>query len=82
MQACDSPSPAWSARTVNAVMTATYWAIGRRIVEAEQRGRRRADYGERLIERLATDLLRRFGRGFSSQSLQQMRALRLVRPSG
>jgi hypothetical protein len=47
MQARDSPSPAWSARTVNAVMTATYWAIGRRIVEAEQRGRRHADYGER-----------------------------------
>jgi hypothetical protein len=47
MQACDSPSPAWSVRTVNAVMTATYWAIGRRIVEAEQRGRRHADYGER-----------------------------------
>jgi hypothetical protein len=43
MQARDSPSPAWSARTVNAVMTATYWAIGRRIVEAEQRGRRHAD---------------------------------------
>jgi hypothetical protein len=47
MQARDSPSPAWSARSVNAVMTATYWAIGRRIVEAEQRGRRHADYGER-----------------------------------
>src|SRR5712691_5953809 len=53
-----------------------------RIVEAEQRGRRRADYGERLIERLATDRLRRFGRGFSRQSLQQMRALCLAWPSG
>ena len=57
-------------------------AIGRRIVEAEQRGRRRADYGEPLIERLATDRLRRFGRGFSRQSLQQMRALCLAWPSG
>jgi hypothetical protein len=53
-----------------------------RIVEAEQRGRRRADYGERLIERLATDRLRRFGRGFSRQDLQQMRALCLAWPSG
>src|SRR5712691_1152842 len=53
-----------------------------RIVEAEQRGRRRADYGERLIERLATDRLRRFGRGFSRQNLQQMRAFYLAWPSG
>ena len=68
-------------RTVNALITATYWAIGRRIVEAEQRGRRRADYGERLIERLATDLLKRFGRGFSRQNLQQMRAFYLAWPS-
>jgi predicted nuclease of restriction endonuclease-like (RecB) superfamily len=68
-------------RTVNALMTATYWAIGRRIVEAEQRGKRRASYGERLIERLATDLLRRFKRGFSRQNLQQMRAFYLAWPS-
>lgn len=34
-----------AARSVNAVMTATYWAIGRRIVEHEQHGRRRAEYG-------------------------------------
>ena len=52
-----------------------------RIVEAEQRGRRRADCGERLIERLATDLLKRFGRGFSRQDLQQMRAFCLAWPS-
>ena len=63
-----------SARTVNALMTATYWEIGRRIVEAEQGGKRRANYGERLIERLAADLTKRFGRGFSRQNLQQMRA--------
>jgi hypothetical protein len=34
------------ARSVNAVMTASYWAVGRRIVEEEQRGQQRADYGE------------------------------------
>ena len=44
-----------AARTVNALMTVTYWEIGRRIVEAEQKGKRRADYGEQLIERLAKD---------------------------
>jgi len=63
-----------AARTVNALMTATYWEIGRRIVEAEQGGERRAAYGERLVERLAEDLTDRFGRGFSRQNLFQMRA--------
>ena len=53
-----------AARSVNAIMTASYWAVGRRIVEDEQRGQRRADYGERLVTRLAEDLTRRFGRGF------------------
>jgi hypothetical protein len=45
-----------SARSVNALMTATYWEIGHRIVESEMRGGKRADYGERLVERLAIDL--------------------------
>ena len=65
-----------AARSVNALMTASYWEIGRRIVEAEQQGKRRAGYGEQLIERLASDLTQRFGRGFSRQNLQQMRALK------
>jgi hypothetical protein len=62
------------ARSVNAVMTATYWEIGRRIVEFEQGGADRATYGDALIERLAKDLTQRFGRGFSRQNLGQMRA--------
>ena len=62
-----------AARSVNALMTATYWEIGRRIVEFEQGGKDRAGYGEALIERLADDLTKRFGRGFSRQNLQQMR---------
>jgi hypothetical protein len=60
-------------RTVNAIMTVTYWEIGRRIVEFEQRGEKRAEYGAELLETLATDLTRRFGRGFSRQKLQYMR---------
>ena len=63
-----------AARSVNALMTASYWEIGRRIVEAEQQGKRRAGYGEQLIERLASDLTQQFGRGFSRQNLQQMRS--------
>lgn len=60
-------------RNVNALMTASYWEIGRRIVEAEQKGKRRAGYGEQLIERLSGDLSVQFGRGFSRPNLQQMR---------
>ena len=41
----------FSARSVNAVMTATYWEIGRRIVEVEQRGKKRAEYGEALLKK-------------------------------
>ena len=62
-----------AARSVNALMTASYWEIGRRIVEFEQAGQDRAAYGVALIERLSTDLTHRFGRGFSRQNLQQMR---------
>ena len=60
-------------RSVNAAMTAAYWLIGHRIVEFEQSGERRAAYGSALIERLAADLTRHFGRGFSRQNIQQMR---------
>ena len=67
-----------AARNVNALMTASYWEIGRRIVEAEQKGRRRAGYGEQLMERLSLDLTRQFGRGFSRQNLQQMRQFFLI----
>ena len=52
-------------RSVNAAMTAAYWLIGRRIVEFEQLGEERAEYGAALIERLSEDLTGRFDRGFS-----------------
>ena len=62
-----------SARAVNALMTATYWEIGRRIVEVEQEGEQTAEYGTQLIDRLSGDLTRKFGRGFSQMNLRQMR---------
>lgn len=62
------------ARSLNAIMTATYWAIGRRIVQAEQRGQARAEYGKQLVEQLALDLVKQFGRGFSQPNLWRMRA--------
>ncbi len=69
-----------AARSVNAVMTATYWEIGRRIVDFDQGGQDRAAYGEALIERLSADLSLRFGRGFSRQNLWQMRAFHQAWP--
>lgn len=62
-----------AARSVNALMTASYWEIGRRIVEFEQGGQDRADYGQALLKRLSVDLSARFGRGFGVVNLQQMR---------
>jgi hypothetical protein len=54
-------------RTVNGILTATYWEVGRRIVEFEQGGTRRAEYGEEIVERLGRDLADRYGRGYSRQ---------------
>ena len=67
-----------AARAVNAVMTATYWEIGRRVVEYEQGGDGRADYGSVLVRRLAIDLTQRFGRGFGKSNLYQMRGFYLA----
>ncbi|NVZ11610.1 DUF1016 domain-containing protein [Allochromatium humboldtianum] len=69
-----------AARSVNALMTATYWEIGRRIVEFEQAGASRAEYGEELIKRLGHDLSGQFGRGFGWRNLAQMRAFYLSWP--
>ena len=70
-----------AARSANAAMTAAYWLIGHRIVEFEQSGERRAAYGSALVERLAADLTRHFGRGFSRQNIQQMRRFYLSYPT-
>src|SRR4051812_45774181 len=66
-----------SARAVNAILAATYWQIGRHIVEHEQGGKRKAGYGEEILQRLAADLTAKFGRGFSRQSLERMRTFYL-----
>jgi predicted nuclease of restriction endonuclease-like (RecB) superfamily len=65
-------------RNVNSIMTATYWEIGRRIVQSEQAGEKRAEYGEVLIQRLAEDLSDSFGRGFGARNLAQMRSFYLA----
>lgn len=67
-------------RSVNVVLTSTYWRVGQRIVEHEQAGSKRAGYGEALLKRLAQDLTARLGRGFSERNLRQMRLFYLGWP--
>lgn len=62
-----------AARSVNAILTATYYEIGRRIVVFEQNGKARADYGDYVMERLYSELSRQFGRGFGRRNLETMR---------
>jgi predicted nuclease of restriction endonuclease-like (RecB) superfamily len=69
-----------SARVVNSLMTATYWEIGRRIVEHEQAGQKRAGYGEEVVRNLSADLTRRFGRGFGAAQVAAMRQFHLTFP--
>ena len=69
-----------ASQNVNTVMTGTYWEIGRRIVHFEQAGKRRAEYGDLLIQRLAKDISASFGRGFGPRNLAQMRSFYLAWP--
>jgi predicted nuclease of restriction endonuclease-like (RecB) superfamily len=69
-----------SARAVNAVMTATYWEVGRRIIEFEQGGEKRAEYGKALLQNLSLDLTARFGRGFARPNLIRFRQFYLAFP--
>ncbi|MCP1224625.1 YhcG family protein [Sebaldella sp. S0638] len=65
-------------RTVDSVMTYTYYEVGRRIVEEEQKGRERAEYGKQLLENLSKILTKEFGKGFSFTNLTQMRKFYLI----
>jgi len=61
------------ASTVNLTMVRTYFEIGRMIVEDEQQGKERAEYGKNLLKDVATQLIKKFGKGFSEQNLRNMR---------
>ncbi|MBK7965593.1 MAG: DUF1016 family protein [Bacteroidetes bacterium] len=60
-------------RAVNFTMVQTYWHIGKLIVENEQSGEKKAEYGKELIEKLAKKLNAEFGRGFNNSNLWYMR---------
>jgi len=66
--------------TVNSIMVETYWKIGQRIVEEEQGGASRAEYGTKLIENLSKYLTDTFGKGFSEANLKNMRQFYLTYP--
>jgi predicted nuclease of restriction endonuclease-like (RecB) superfamily len=67
-------------RAVNSILLHTYWEIGRHIVEFEQKGEAKAEYGSELIDRLSKDLTMEFGKGFSRSNLKSIRKLYLTFP--
>ncbi|WP_173476220.1 YhcG family protein [Fibrobacter succinogenes] len=66
-------SRSFVATTVNTAMVKTYYEIGRIIVEDEQKGQIRADYGKEVLKNLSKKLTEKFGKGFSTTNLKQMR---------
>lgn len=67
-------------RYVNTALVATYWLVGRRTVEYEQKGKERAEYGESLLKKISQDLTPRFGKGFTERNLEHMRQFYLTYP--
>jgi len=58
---------------VNSAMVEAYWEIGRRIVEEEQSGRERAEYGKEIIKNLSKELTEEFGKGFGERNIRTIR---------
>jgi len=67
-------------RTVNFAMVKAYWEIGRVIVEEEQKGSKRAEYGKSLMKSLSNKLTKEYGRGFNETNLKYMRQFYLAFP--
>ncbi|AWG21276.1 hypothetical protein FFWV33_06870 [Flavobacterium faecale] len=64
-----------AAQAVNTILVQTYWTIGQHIVEFEQDGNEKAEYGSQLFERLSKDLTNAYGKGFSRSNLLYMRKM-------
>ncbi len=67
-------------KSVNTILVQTYWHIGNHIVEFEQKGKAKAEYGKELLTKLSKDLSLEFGKGFSRSNLFQMRLLYIKFP--
>lgn len=70
------------AYSVNTILVDTYWQIGKYIVEYEQYGSEKAEYGSNLVNRLSADLSRLYGKGFSKSNLLYMRKFYVYFPKG
>ncbi|MDI1322783.1 MAG: DUF1016 N-terminal domain-containing protein [Algoriphagus sp.] len=68
-------------KVVNTILVQSYWQIGRQIVEFEQGGKEKAEYGSNLLDRLSKDLTLEFGKGFSRSNLTYMRRFFLEFPN-
>ncbi len=66
--------------TINVEMLGAYWEIGKHIVEFEQKGKLKAEYGKQLLIKLSKDLSVKYGKGFSRSNLQYMRLFYLYYP--
>jgi predicted nuclease of restriction endonuclease-like (RecB) superfamily len=71
---------AQAGRAVNAILVQTYWHIGKYIVEFEQGGKEKSQYGSELLDRLSKDLTLSYGKGFSRSNLFQIRQFYLRFP--
>lgn len=71
-----------AAQAINAQLVETYWQVGRHIVDFEQAGQVRAEYGKALVDTLAADLSLRHGKGFSRSNLIRFRQFYLAYPKG
>ena len=69
-----------AAQSVNIALVHAYWEIGRYIVEFEQKGKERAEYGTRLYERLSKDLTQQYNKGFNRSNLANIRKLYIIYP--
>ena len=65
---------------VNSTMVKAYWLIGKRIVEEEQNGKERAEYGKQIVENISKELTNEFGRGFSTTNIRYFRNFFLLFP--
>ena len=68
-------------QAVNSAMVQTYWQIGQLIVEDEQQGQRRAEYGKAVLKKLSASLTQEFGKGFDTSNLRYMRLFYLAFPN-
>ncbi len=69
-------------RSIDTELLITYWNIGREIIEEEQKGAERAEYGKSIIERLSKRLIKEFGKGFGTSTLADMRKFYVTYPKG